>query len=50
MDTIHFVESTIRDGHQSLWAENMREKKGSGIFFQARVDLAFSGLAKLFAL
>ena len=23
MDTIHFVDTTIRDGHQSLWAENM---------------------------
>jgi oxaloacetate decarboxylase alpha subunit len=23
MDTIRFVDTTIRDGHQSLWAENM---------------------------
>jgi len=23
MDTIYFVDTTIRDGHQSLWAENM---------------------------
>ena len=23
METIHFVDTTIRDGHQSLWAENM---------------------------
>ncbi|HEY2987518.1 MAG TPA: hypothetical protein VGL11_07315 [Candidatus Binatia bacterium] len=23
MDEIHFVDTTIRDGHQSLWAENM---------------------------
>jgi len=23
MDTVHFVDTTIRDGHQSLWAENM---------------------------
>ena len=23
MDTIDFVDTTIRDGHQSLWAENM---------------------------
>jgi oxaloacetate decarboxylase alpha subunit len=23
VDTIHFVDTTIRDGHQSLWAENM---------------------------
>ena len=23
METIKFVDTTIRDGHQSLWAENM---------------------------
>jgi oxaloacetate decarboxylase alpha subunit len=23
MDTIHFVDTTLRDGHQSLWAEQM---------------------------
>ena len=23
MDPIRFVDTTIRDGHQSLWAENM---------------------------
>ena len=23
MDIIRFVDTTIRDGHQSLWAENM---------------------------
>src|SRR5262245_33132695 len=23
MDTIRFVDTTLRDGHQSLWAENM---------------------------
>jgi oxaloacetate decarboxylase alpha subunit len=23
MDTIYFIDTTIRDGHQSLWAENM---------------------------
>ncbi len=23
MTDIHFVDTTIRDGHQSLWAENM---------------------------
>src|SRR5919205_1663636 len=23
MDTVYFVDTTIRDGHQSLWAENM---------------------------
>lgn len=23
MDTIRFVDTTIRDGHQSLWAEDM---------------------------
>ena len=23
MDTIKFVDTTLRDGHQSLWAENM---------------------------
>jgi pyruvate/oxaloacetate carboxyltransferase len=23
MDTIRFVDTTIRDGHQSLWAENI---------------------------
>ena len=23
MEAIHFVDTTIRDGHQSLWAENM---------------------------
>ena len=23
METIRFVDTTIRDGHQSLWAENM---------------------------
>src|SRR3990172_12353701 len=23
MEEIHFVDTTIRDGHQSLWAENM---------------------------
>ncbi len=23
METVHFVDTTIRDGHQSLWAENM---------------------------
>ncbi|MDP2603503.1 MAG: hypothetical protein Q8S00_13060 [Deltaproteobacteria bacterium] len=23
MDTIYFVDTTIRDGHQNLWAENM---------------------------
>ena len=23
MQTIKFVDTTIRDGHQSLWAENM---------------------------
>jgi pyruvate/oxaloacetate carboxyltransferase len=23
MDGIRFVDTTIRDGHQSLWAENM---------------------------
>ncbi|HWH80095.1 MAG TPA: hypothetical protein VNT76_22100, partial [Candidatus Binatus sp.] len=23
MDVIHFVDTTLRDGHQSLWAENM---------------------------
>ena len=23
MKTIRFVDTTIRDGHQSLWAENM---------------------------
>ena len=24
MDEIRFVDTTIRDGHQSLWAERMR--------------------------
>jgi oxaloacetate decarboxylase (Na+ extruding) subunit alpha len=23
MDIVRFVDTTIRDGHQSLWAENM---------------------------
>jgi oxaloacetate decarboxylase (Na+ extruding) subunit alpha len=23
METIRFVDTTLRDGHQSLWAENM---------------------------
>ena len=43
MDTIRFVDTTLRDGHQSLWAENMTT--GMMLPIAKRMDAAgFEGI------
>src|ERR1043166_10239886 len=43
METIRFVDTTIRDGHQSLWAENMTT--GMMLPIAKRMDAAgFEGI------
>ena len=39
MDEVHFVDTTIRDGHQSLWAERM----GTGMMLPIAKNLDDAG-------